>query len=415
MRGRRHRGGGAAGRAELHQAVPPRFNIRLRDDKSYPFIAISLDENFPRVYFTRERHRGDRAYFGPYSNAKRVRATLEVLAKVFMFRSCTGPEPGGAAATPAWTTTSSAARPLRRLRLREDYRESIDGVMDFLSGRFAGSSATSSARMLEAAAARTLRAGHARAQPPAGRSLAARAPAGGGRARGHLRRGRRGARRPATPTPRSSRSATAILSDRQSFYLENATEREPAEVGEEFMLQYYGGGAAIPALLVVPEELGRPRGAARRARQPPRGPVEMRVAERGEKRRILELAERNARARPRPGATERGAPPPDAGGGAGGPAAGARPRRSADPDRVLRHLQPRRHPHGRLDGRVRGRRAEEVRLPPLHDPHRRGLLRRLCRDGGGALAALRAVAGQPRSRPTTRPTTRASPRSPTSS
>src|SRR3954447_22656167 len=56
----------------------PRFNIRLRDDKSYPYIAISLDEDFPRVYFTRERHRRDRAYFGPYSSAKRVRGTLDL-------------------------------------------------------------------------------------------------------------------------------------------------------------------------------------------------------------------------------------------------------------------------------------------------------------------------------------------------
>src|SRR3954465_15427989 len=56
----------------------PRFNIRLRDDKSYPFIAISMDEEFPRVYFTRERHRRDRVYFGPYSNAKRVRGTLDL-------------------------------------------------------------------------------------------------------------------------------------------------------------------------------------------------------------------------------------------------------------------------------------------------------------------------------------------------
>src|SRR3954452_18959294 len=52
----------------------PKFNIRLRDDKSYPYIAISLDEDFPRVYFTRERHRRDRAYFGPYSSAKRARS-----------------------------------------------------------------------------------------------------------------------------------------------------------------------------------------------------------------------------------------------------------------------------------------------------------------------------------------------------
>ena len=78
----------------------PRFNIRLRDDKSYPFIAISLDEDYPRVYFTRERHRSGRAYFGPYSNAKRVRSTLEVLAKVFMFRSCTGAEPGRRSGSP---------------------------------------------------------------------------------------------------------------------------------------------------------------------------------------------------------------------------------------------------------------------------------------------------------------------------
>ena len=72
----------------------PRFNIRLRDDKSYPFIAISMDEEYPRVYFTRERHRRDRVYFGPYSNAKRVRGTLDLLGKVFLFRSCQGVEPG---------------------------------------------------------------------------------------------------------------------------------------------------------------------------------------------------------------------------------------------------------------------------------------------------------------------------------
>ena len=50
----------------------PRFNIRLRDDKSYPYIGISLDEDFPRIYFTRERHRRGRVYFGPFSNAKRA-------------------------------------------------------------------------------------------------------------------------------------------------------------------------------------------------------------------------------------------------------------------------------------------------------------------------------------------------------
>jgi len=78
----------------------PRFNIRLRDDKSYPFLAISMEEDYPRVYFTRERHRRDRLYFGPYSNAKKVRGTLDLLQKVFAFRSCSGADPGRRSGSP---------------------------------------------------------------------------------------------------------------------------------------------------------------------------------------------------------------------------------------------------------------------------------------------------------------------------
>ena len=64
----------------------PLLNVKLRDDKSYPYIGISLDEEFPRVYFTRERHRSSRAYFGPYATARRVRETLELLGKLVMRR-----------------------------------------------------------------------------------------------------------------------------------------------------------------------------------------------------------------------------------------------------------------------------------------------------------------------------------------
>src|ERR1700742_937631 len=115
----------------------PRLNIRLRDDKSYPYIAISLDEEFPRVYFTRERHRRDRAYFGPYSNAKRVRATLEVLGKVFMFRSCDGPEPGRRSGSPCLDYyIKRCEAPCVGYVDKEGYRKAIDGVIDFLSGRY---------------------------------------------------------------------------------------------------------------------------------------------------------------------------------------------------------------------------------------------------------------------------------------
>jgi excinuclease ABC subunit C len=272
----------------------PRFNIRLRDDKSYPFIAISLDEDYPRVYFTRERHRAGRAYFGPYSNAKRVRATLEVLAKVFMFRSCTGPEPGRRSGSPCLDYyIKRCEAPCVGYVSREDYGKSIEGVTDFLSGRFAAIERDLEARMRAAAAAEEFeQATLERNRLQAVRSL--------------LERRRVTSESVGTfdaiAVALDARDANAqvfqvrdgVLSDRQSFYLANETERDTAEVAEEFMLQYYGAQTAIPALLVTQRDLG-PREALAEALASRRGgPVELRAAERGEKRRILELAERNA-------------------------------------------------------------------------------------------------------------------------
>jgi len=273
----------------------PRFNIRLRDDKSYPFIAISLDESFPRVYFTRERHRSSRAYFGPYSNAKRVRATLEVLAKVFMFRSCTGAEPGRRSGSPCLDYyIKRCEAPCVDYVSREEYRKNIDGVIDFLSGRFSAIERDLEQRMRAAAAAEEFeQATLERNRLQAVRSMLER---------------RRVTNESmgtfdAVAVAADGREANAqvfqvrdgVLSDRQSFYLANETERELAEVAEEFMLQYYGGHMAIPALLVVQRELAE-RAALTEALSQRRGvPVELRAAERGEKRRILELAERNAR------------------------------------------------------------------------------------------------------------------------
>jgi excinuclease ABC subunit C len=293
----------------------PRFNIRLRDDKSYPFIAISLDEDYPRVYFTRERHRTGRAYFGPYSNAKRVRATLEVLAKVFMSRSCTGPEPGRRSGSPCLDYyIKRCGAPCVGYVSKEEYRESIDGVIDFLSGRFAAIERDLESRMRAAAAEEEFeQATLERNRLQAVRSL--------------LERRRVTSESVGTfdavAVAVDGKEANAqvfqvrdgVLSDRQSFYLANEAERELAEVAEEFMLQYYGGGISIPALLVVQAEMAGRSSAANPSDDPAEGspldadplavlaealasrrggPVELRAAERGEKRRILELAERNA-------------------------------------------------------------------------------------------------------------------------
>ena len=78
----------------------PPFNIRLRDDKSFPYIAVTVEDEYPRVMFTRERHRRGVVYFGTYANAKKVRETLDVLNRAFRFGRCEGPRLGGHSGIP---------------------------------------------------------------------------------------------------------------------------------------------------------------------------------------------------------------------------------------------------------------------------------------------------------------------------
>lgn len=66
----------------------PRFNIRLRDDKSYPFLAVTIDEEFPRAMVMRGRKRKGTRYFGPYAHAYAIRETLDLLVRTFPVRTC---------------------------------------------------------------------------------------------------------------------------------------------------------------------------------------------------------------------------------------------------------------------------------------------------------------------------------------
>ncbi|MGI8730394.1 MAG: excinuclease ABC subunit UvrC [Solirubrobacteraceae bacterium] len=280
----------------------PRFNVRLRDDKSYPFLAISLDEEFPRVYFTRERHRRDRAYFGPYSNAKKVRGTLDLLQKVFAFRSCPAPEPGRRSGSPCLDFyIKRCGAPCVGYQSQTEYRRAIDGVIDFLSGRYRQIERDLEARMKAASAAEEFeQAALERNRLRAVKSLLERQRVANESV------GTLDAIAVAVDDPHDPKGGTdanaqvfqfrdGVLSDRQSFYLSNETGRERGEVAVEFILQYYDATLAIPAQVIVQGDvpdiaaLGEALAIRRGAR------VEVRAAERGDKRRILELTERNAR------------------------------------------------------------------------------------------------------------------------
>ena len=113
----------------------PPFNVRLRDDKSFPYIAVTLEDEYPRVMFTRKRHRRGVLYFGPYANAKKVRETLDVLNRVFRYRPCEGPKPGRRSGIPCLDYhIERCLAPCVGYVSKEAYREVIEGVVEFLSG-----------------------------------------------------------------------------------------------------------------------------------------------------------------------------------------------------------------------------------------------------------------------------------------
>src|SRR6185503_9251775 len=113
----------------------PPFNVRLRDDKSFPYIAVTVEDDYPRVMFTRERHRRGVVYFGPYANAKKVRETLDVLNRVFPYRPCEGPKPGRHSGIPCLDYhIERCLAPCVGYVSKEDYRAIIDQVIEFLSG-----------------------------------------------------------------------------------------------------------------------------------------------------------------------------------------------------------------------------------------------------------------------------------------
>jgi excinuclease ABC subunit C len=279
----------------------PRFNIRLRDDKSYPYVGVSLDEEFPRVYFTRERHRTNRAYFGPFSSAKRVRETLDLLGKLFQYRTCEGPEPGRRSGVPCLDYYIKRCQaPCVDYIDKEEYRGNIDRIIGFLSGRYKEIADDLESKMEEASEAQDFeRAALFRDRLNAVRSMMERQQVAGGSLGS--------ADLIAVAVEGSDANAQVfqvrdgVLAERQGFYLAGEDEaagddRDPGEVAETFLLQYYGAAPAVPGRVIVgPELKGRTDVLAEALSSQRDSQVEVRVGSRGDLRRLRELAEKNAK------------------------------------------------------------------------------------------------------------------------
>ena len=281
--------------ANLVKRHRPPFNMRLRDDKSYPYIGISLDEEYPRVYFTRERHRRDRLYFGPFSNAYKVRDTLNLIGRIFPSRPCEGPEPGRPSGVPCLDYhIKRCLAPCVGYISKEDYRGLIDQIIDFLSGRYRGLEKELEAEMRAAAGEQEFeRAAVIRNRLSAVRHLMERQFAhadsvGTADVLGVALEGD-------SANVQVLQVRDGVLQDRQSFFLDAAGAEDEDTVLVQFAYEFYSLALAIPPLVVLARESGAARGAGGAAGRPARQRVEVRAAARGDKRKLAELAERNAR------------------------------------------------------------------------------------------------------------------------
>ena len=113
----------------------PRYNVRLKDDKSYPYLKINLAEDWPRVYFTRRIEKDGARYFGPFASAGSVRKTLALLRRLFPFRSCKRPVTGNESRPCLEYHIHRCLGPCIAAVSKEEYRQVISQVILFLEGK----------------------------------------------------------------------------------------------------------------------------------------------------------------------------------------------------------------------------------------------------------------------------------------
>jgi excinuclease ABC subunit C len=272
----------------------PPFNVRLRDDKSFPYIAVTVEDDYPRVMFTRERHRRGVVYFGPYANAKKVRETLDVLNRVFPYRPCEGPKPGRHSGIPCLDYhIERCLAPCVGYVSQEDYRQIIDGVIEFLSGETRPIQRELERKMTEAAdAERFEEAARYRNRLFSVRHLVERQAAD---------RRSVGSVDVIGIAADGDRAAVQVfplrdgrLIDRYGFHLENVEGQDTATLLEAFATEYYGSSPSVPPQIVVPPDCGETEALEEFLSERRGSRVEVRAPSRGEKRRLQQLATENA-------------------------------------------------------------------------------------------------------------------------
>jgi len=280
--------------AALIKRHQPFFNIRLKDDKRYPYLKIDVQNPCPRVSITRRIENDGARYFGPYASAGSVRATLDLTKKLFPWRSCTKEITGRDPRPCLDYYIKRCIAPCTAYCTKEEYDEVIQQVILFLEGK----------------ADDVLRRLRKQMDDAAERLEFERA----AQLRDQIRAIERTVERQHVATTRNEDADIFGLArdgddacvqvffirgtqmiGRDSFMLAGVRDEPDATVLANFLLQYYEGAQYIPRLVAVPAQ-PEDRESIEELLTGKRGSrVEIRIPARGEKRRLVDLAAENAR------------------------------------------------------------------------------------------------------------------------
>ena len=116
----------------------PKYNTMLKDDKSYPFMKVTVQEDFPRVLFARQMKRDGAKYFGPYTSAGAVKDTIELVKKLYGIRTCNKslPKEIGVGRPCLYHQMGQCAAPCQGYISKEEYAKRIDNLLGFLNGDY---------------------------------------------------------------------------------------------------------------------------------------------------------------------------------------------------------------------------------------------------------------------------------------
>mgnify|MGYP000878218382 FL=1 len=114
----------------------PHYNTMLKDDKSYPYIRVTVQEDYPRILFCRQVKRDKSKYFGPYTSAGAVKDTIELMRKVYKIRSCSRslPKEIGKDRPCLYYQINQCDAPCQNYISKEEYRAHVDKALKFLNG-----------------------------------------------------------------------------------------------------------------------------------------------------------------------------------------------------------------------------------------------------------------------------------------